>query len=504
MCIFRVTIFSICWSLMAAGLAQGQAADDFSETVIPLTELKIGLGIEVKFGTGFCLDSACRFIATNYHVAAQSEPKKIRGQRVVERYLATGPEDEGATLNASSSVHPMKFTLNRDLGIFELLHPIPKHHGLAFSLDDLQEGQQVDIYAFPKASISPIRKLTRFSGTFKGETATGLLAFDYTLSDEKTIRPGASGGIVVDRKTKQIVGVLNGIDADGDLIATAVPIQSLAEFVRTVRPFLAANVFPSMRSVSPFPGELYPKLLLNAHTRDFRSAEESYEVQILRSKAQLLADSMRNFIAVQTYAWGSGDKEPTIQAAYEVRIIDGKQQFRLYPEGKKELREVPLPLSGGISPGDVWSDSPGMVGTTLRLNIRQAPDAIVNGRAIKVFQFNASSEDDVCSWGTVSDFGLFTIAKAGSVGCYGEVWTDEDTNIIRISQHYEMRGNWKDYQDVVTYGWLNRADEPPRRIPLTMSAQAQYKNHTYWCRGQFTHYREFAARVRLVTAGTSP
>jgi hypothetical protein len=482
-----------------SGLAQGQAAGDFSETVVPLTELTLGIGVEVKFGTGFCLDPACRFITTNYHVAAQSEPNKIKGQRVVERYLATGPNDEGATLNAGSSVHPMKFTLSRDHGIFELLHPIPKHHGLAFSLDDLQEGQQVDIYAFPKASINPIRKLTRFSGTFKGETTTGLLAFDYVLSDEKTIRPGASGGIVVDRKTKQIVGVLSGIDADGDPIATAVPIQSLAEFVRTVQPFLAANVFPSMRSVSPFPGELYPKLPLNAaFTRHVRPTEEPNEVQLLRSKAQLLADSMRNFIAVQTYAWGSGDKEPTIQAAYEVRIIDGKQQFRLYPEGKKELREVPLPLSGGISPGDVWSDSPRMVGTTLRLNIRQAPDAIVNGRPIKVFQFNASSEDDVCSWGTVSDFGLFTIAKAGPVGCYGEVWTDEDTNIIRISQHYEMRGNWKDYQDVVTYGWLNRADEPPRLIPLTMSAQAQYKNHIYWCRGQFTDYREFGARVRFI------
>jgi hypothetical protein len=62
-----------------------------------------------------------------------------------------------------------------------------------------------------------------------------------------------------------------------------------------------------------------------------------------------------------------------------------------------------------------------------------------------------------------------------------------------------MRGNWKDYQGVVTFGWLKRSGETPRLIPVTFSAQAQYKNRTYWCRGQFTNYQEFGASVRLIT-----
>src|SRR5580658_2384576 len=50
---------------------------DFDQTVIPISELKLGLGIESKFGTGFCLDPGCRLIATNYHVAAIAKPSKI-------------------------------------------------------------------------------------------------------------------------------------------------------------------------------------------------------------------------------------------------------------------------------------------------------------------------------------------------------------------------------------------------------------------------------------------
>ncbi len=119
-------------------------AQDFDRTVVPITELKyFGLGLEGDFGTGFCLDPACRFIATNYHVAMLARPRKIKGEKVVQLYLATGPDDKGATMNDGPSVSPMKFTLNRDLAIFELRHSLPLHHGAPFSLDDLEVGQQV-------------------------------------------------------------------------------------------------------------------------------------------------------------------------------------------------------------------------------------------------------------------------------------------------------------------------------------------------------------------------
>jgi hypothetical protein len=93
----------------------------------------LGLGIEGEVGTGFCLDPTCRFIATNYHVAMTQD----QGGKVVQLYLATGPDDECATANDGPSVSPLKYILSRDLAIFELRHSLPHHHGVPFSLDGL-------------------------------------------------------------------------------------------------------------------------------------------------------------------------------------------------------------------------------------------------------------------------------------------------------------------------------------------------------------------------------
>ncbi len=148
---------------------------DFSEIVVRITSVrltaspklsikgKLGpkLGQDVYFGTGFCLDATCRFIATNYHVAATARPHKIKREKIIQRYFATGPHDKGATANVVQN-DVLAFAIKRDLAIFELQRPLPHHHGLTFSLDELQVGQEVDIYGYPMGMINPIRKLTRF------------------------------------------------------------------------------------------------------------------------------------------------------------------------------------------------------------------------------------------------------------------------------------------------------------------------------------------------------
>jgi hypothetical protein len=490
--------------------------EDFSETVVPITALKIGLrdiqsrfgsrphlsslsniDVEARFGTGFCLDPECRFIATNYHVALIARPSKIKGEKVIQQYLATGPDDEGATMNDGPFISSVKYTLSRDLAIFELQRSLPHHHGVAFSVDDLQAGQEVDMYAYPKeaGTINPFRTLQQFHGTFKGETTTGLLAFDYSSSD-KVIRPGASGGIVVDRKSQKIVAILNAIAKNDEATALAVPVQSLVEFVSKVQPYLAHSIFPSIKTISPVSADLYPKFVPPPAAMQHRP-EEPYEVWVLRRNAQALVDSMRNFIAVQTFAWGSGDRSPSVQAAYEVRIYDGHERFRKYPDGKQEFEEV-LPSLSIYIPAAEWSELPRMVGTELWLDIHQAADVVVNEQRMKVFQYRASIEDDVCAWKSYLGFGLFAHSKRSVAACYGEVWTDQDLNILRISEHFEeVTGSWRNYQAVVTYGWLKRADEPPRLIPLTISTQAVHNKKVYWCRGQVTNYQVFGSRVKI-------
>jgi Trypsin-like peptidase domain len=506
------------WALGASG-ARGQesafrtealvrpgitaAPSDFERTVIPITELKIAIGIESRFGTGFCLDASCRFVGTNYHVATTAKPSKINGEPIVERYLATGPDDEGATVNEGPATGAVKYTLSRDLAIFELRRPLAHRHGAGFSLDELRIGQRVEIYAYPKGAGrgAGARKLMRFGGAYKGETTSGLLAFDYGSISGAAIRPGASGGIVVDAQSHRIVGILNGVDRNEPMVAVAVPVQSLADFVAKVEPFLAPSLFPvGGKGPSPISEDIYPEFVAPRGEFLQRRAAEAEGVTQLREKAQQLADGMRNFIAVQRLAWGSGERDEVARAAYEVRMVDGAQKFRSYPEGTKDLDEIPVPpLSHSITPALEWSELPEMVGKQYRLHVRQAADAVVNGAPVKIFQYGASVEDGACGFTYITDHILFRSTNTVRTACYGEVWTDEAMNIVRMSEHYRLPGDRTIYHVVVTYGWLSRPGEAPRTIPLTIAARTEEKHRVDWCRGQFTDYQVFGSRVKILT-----
>ena len=343
---------------------------------------------------------------------------------MVDRFLATGPDDDGATVNVGPTAGSIKYTLSRDLAILELRKPLAHHHGAAFSLEELQPGQSVEIYAYPKEASHSSRKLLRFAGTYKGETTSGLLAFDYAPENGDTIQPGASGGVVVDAQSHRIVGVLNGIDLDNPSTAVAVPAQSLADFVTKVEPFLATTLFPMHGNTPPDADDIYPEYVAPPTDALQHRAAEPAPVKQLRENAQQLADGMRNLVAVQRLAWGSGDKDAAMRAAYEVRIVDGSQKFREYPDGNKDMDEIPLPpMSHSIVPALEWSELPEMVGKQLHLKVRQAPDAVVNGKKLKVFQYGASVEDGACGFTYVNDHILFKSSKTVRTGCYGEVWT---------------------------------------------------------------------------------
>jgi Trypsin-like peptidase domain len=490
---------------------------DISEIVVPITSLKpsasikLGmsgkpgpnLGVEARFGTGFCLDAACEYIVTNYHVAITTRASKIQKQEIFQRYFATGPNDKGATPNSIPNVGVYAYATKRDLALFELRHPLAHHHGLAFNTDELQVGQEVDIYGYPKGVINPFRTLTRFPAKFKGLTTSGLLAFDYQFLGDQPIRiAGSSGGIVVDAKTQEIVGILS---ASNETTAAAVPIQTLVEFVTKVQPFLAQKIFPATKQIPPMSPDIYPKFVPVRSDGLQHRVEEPSEVKVLRQKAQFLTDSIRNFIAVETFAWGTGNKEPEVEAAYEVRVIDGYQRFREYPDGKKESKEPPWPpISEWINPLDEWSQLPEMIGTELRLKIHQSPDVFVSGQRLKVFQYYAGIEDNVCGFRAFVDYVFFTTSSTVGLACYGEVWTDEHINILRISEQLDFSQKlsaykgWQSRTAVLTYGWLKLADQNSWLVPLTTYVKGQNGKHIHWCRGHFMDYQVFGVQAKLV------
>jgi hypothetical protein len=207
---------------------------------------------------------------------------------------------------------------------------------------------------------------------------------------------------------------------------------------------------------------------------------------------------MRNFIAVQTFEWGRGTEPPVAGAQYEIRVVDGDQKFREYPDGKKEREYASWPpLSSSVRPAAEWSELPTLVGTNRNLKIRQAGDAVVGGRKVKVFQYRADVEDAACGWMTVHDFVFFSYTRTRTLACYGEVWTDEDMNILRMSENLILGGRQKDPRIVLTYGWLKKPETGPLLVPLTIALQGEFSGRTYWCRGQFMNYRVFTTSARI-------
>jgi hypothetical protein len=465
--------------------------------VFPITDFKPDIKhlspFSMKFGTGFCLDQDCRFVATNYHVAKiMGRHVRIKGVFSAHLYLDSDSDDAGAQDINLAGGGSLKYTVAHDLAIYEMRHPLKNFHGIDFDADDLENSPEADIYAYP-FNWNPKRGLVHWHSKFIGKTVQGLLAFSY---EEGRLRGGASGGIVVDSKTKKIVGVLNGMGEGKDRIALAVPVKELSDFVARADPYLQATLFPKTVFVSPVSADLYPPYVWPGAEGLSQRPVEPPEVVKLRHTAQHLADSMLNFTATQTFAWGRDDREPEATDAYETLILDGWQRWR--HQGKKKFYDnVPFPpLNGSIVSGAEWSALPRMVGTELNLKIHQAPDAVVSGRTVHVFQYAANLEDRVCLFQSVMNFGFFRRSTMKFYDCHGEVWVDESGIILRISEALDLSGPWYRWWGVMTYGWLEK-DGTQYLVPVTITTQAEHTK-TYWCRGLFTDYEMFGVKARLV------
>jgi hypothetical protein len=500
--------------LLFASCALGQEASfNPDRTVMPIGKLTVVIGgVGEKAGTGFCLDPTCKFVGTNYHVAVfLGSSLSIRGENVTERYLASSPDDEGATINRMMdfAVDPMTYNMSRDFAVFGLKHPLANRgmRGIPLSLDDLVRGQEVDIYAYPSTTLYerlPVKRhLTRFPAKYAGENEDGLLAFNLE-STAPSIKPGASGGLIIDRKTQQAVGVLIGT-AKGNM-AVAVSIQTVADFLRRTKPDLFAELFPSELRDPLLPeqlqADLYPQFVPTANPSGVlhHRQEESADVKRLREKAQELADSMKDFIAIETLSYG-GMRRPPPPSQYEIRMIDGDERYRKYPDGKKELRDLPFPPTKEmVLPGSAWSTSPMLVGSELNLKIVQAQETVINGRKVKVFQYHGDTEDNACGFRHIMDFVLFQRVWTRMLSCSGEVWTDEALNILRISENQDLppAAGWQKFHAAATYGRLNQSGESDRLIPISVAVEAEYKGKVYWSVGRFTNYRVFTARARLL------
>jgi len=301
-------------------LATDASSIDPSKTVLPIHELKFLSG---KFGTAVCLDVNCRYLLTNAHVAMRASPYAIHGDPVVQKILATGPEDEGAVPEPEEA-DGLTYNPARDLAVYELVRPMKGFEGMPFSLEPLKEADEVEIVAFPGRAAGFgdfYRKLVTWQATYFAENFDGCLLFRYkTAAGGGEIRPGSSGGIVV--RNGSIVGILRG--ASADLVAEAVPVSSLEEFLAKVNPYLHEQLFPHVAAVEPASLDAFPPWTDPPSTPGTleRRTPEREDVQRLRAKAQQLYDSMKFLMVREFLSWSNGGP-PRMEAAYDLRVRDG-------------------------------------------------------------------------------------------------------------------------------------------------------------------------------------
>jgi Trypsin-like peptidase domain len=473
---------------------------DPSRTVLAVHELKL---FGAVFGTAACLDAKCRYLLTNAHVAILASPHAIHGDPVVQKLLATGPHDDGAVMEPGEAGEAAYNPLH-DIAVYELGRPMKGFQGMPFSLEPLADGDQVEIIGFPGRTIgmaSFYRKLTTWQATYFANNPDGCLLFKYEVSDTGgKIRPGTSGGIVV--RNGAIVGILRGI-ARSELIAEAVPISSLEEFLSKMNPYLHAQLFPQAIVVEPHSLDAFPPWTAPVSTPGVleRRTAEPDDVQRVREKAQALYDSMKYLIARQFFSWSEGGP-PEEEATYDLKVRDGVEVFT---DGKHEYAgEIPFPEIGSwVLPGDLWLNAPRYANNDLSLRIRHAGQTTVNNKPIDVYQWQAPGpEPMICKFDEYWPFPLFKRDIISDVGCSGEIWLSAEGDIVRISEAYDRPvRKWSHYESIIVYGRVV-LDGESHLVPTTISTRVQYgRSKMLYCDSIFSNYKLWGSQIRLVPSG---
>jgi hypothetical protein len=491
----------LCLLFCVTAVAQQSVAD----RVLKLQRYGIGIrGLETKFGTGWCVDAGCSLLATDYHVAKEGLPRKIGGAKVLGVYLASGPDDDGAVWIMTTYGKWLRFNPLNDVALVSLSRPLfPGKPVLPFLAGEPTPGQDLVVNGFPSDG-----KQEALGVKFL-RMVDGLLEF----SLPREAPAGLSGSMVTDQRGR-IVGMLSMVT---DKSAFAVPVWSIADAIRKFRPALYGQMFPdgvpkppelqgstvfshellaTLGGSSPEPvlplsyledglGQPFPTLV-TPPMHLVTTRQESADVRELRRRAQGMIKQMTNFKALQTLRLNTkGKSELTWQ--HELYVDSGDLLFRAL-DGGEPLQAVPFPhRRRAVVPGAEWRELPQMVASQFKLRIQKVGDKDVGGKRLRVFGYQASIEDQVCWFRFRNSEVFWSRNRQFPVACRGEVWVDDELNVLRISQELELTAGKVPiqlFQLAVLYGWLERD-----LVPVAMVVRGSIEGHNCRADAHFSNYR---------------
>jgi hypothetical protein len=411
-----------------------------------------------------------------------------------------------------------------------MARPLKGMHSIRLSSQELIPGDKVTVYGYPAG------KLAKIPAAFYGETKDGMLVFETKHNDGNLI-PGISGALVMNEKN-EAVGLVN---VGQNSFIGAVPVWSLAEFIKKVQPARYSQIlsYPGLNGTfrPREPGLAQPNLVAesqvlveDAHTDKGMSpppalpeeylwfdldrpipalspvrvgshfrVDEPPNIQALRKSAEDLLDRVNDLIAVGNQR-STGGTAPEETMQYLLRMVSERQTFTM--DGK-DLHELPCPKYA-IGIGTEWSEMPTMVGSNLKLRIEQVDDLTLGGWGqVKVFRYGGTAEDKVSSIRYCN--GHFE--KIVWVPVRVEVWTDSDLNILRITQELlaPPSMSWINMRFSVLYGWLAPSVAQRELVPTNIMSRAQstHDNQIYSTVCRITDYHRFAVSVVVGTSNKS-
>jgi hypothetical protein len=292
--------------------------------------------VRTESGTGWCLDQRCTTLVTAYHVAKPiGSHISFNGVKIRQAHFATGPNDEGARVLPSrlSSALTLTFAWVRDLSLLRLETPSPQMHGIPLFPGQLQPDEQANIYGYPGGHFASV------PAKFVREVEKGILEFDLRRLDGVTVLEGLSGGLVVNR-LGEAVGLLFALAQDGQH-AYAVPMWSLADFVKNARPDLYPELFPReiyRPAATPMAAttELADDLELGPAETDPFDPLTIVDARALDSTPVMNENAMRDLEKPR--------REATLQEdSFEVRNLRGKEHRGLILTSTASTENLPPP-----------------------------------------------------------------------------------------------------------------------------------------------------------------
>jgi Trypsin-like peptidase domain len=463
--------------------------------------------VEQVQGSGICINESCSVVATAYHtqmLVGRANLRVTNGH--TDKILSLANESDTNKSYVTVGKRTLYYNTAKDVSFIYTRKPLRHKSGIPYSYK-CYVGQKVVVAGYYHHQFET--KEARIVGS-NVPIVIGRAQLKENLVLDIQLSPGTSGSAVLDERGN-LLGMIALSGAlqfrSGDLeVSVALPVTTIAKALVKLDPVLGSAIFNDIPEEGPkavqTPPVLYQEDDLPADTSPVIpellavSREVPNPVGKLRAKSEAASKLMVNFVTKQCLAQGT-----TKSICHELSIVEGQQTFReIDKNGKlgKRTRSFPIPKHGVWTQSD-WTDTLGEIAD----NPWVFQGSVGN---YYLFTFKSAAEDDRCYYEEYPQgtplFGGGRAAWKGSVGCFEQILTDKDFNVVSVFTEFHPPDDCLTqlFQTAIYYDWirLERLGSPillPVKERITAKVLGQ--KDLWYANVSWTDYKEFRADHKI-------